>query len=154
MKYDSLFGEALLLTTEEGVCGFHFLDKPMNYYLQLAEQKLNVSPEYAPPQVQDRWKHICLSSAALSLVVQGTIFQRAVWKALCSIPVGTTCSYQALSAKLGSAQSARAVANAVAQNFIAWLIPCHRAIRQDGQIGGYRWGVSRKAMLLEHEKML
>ena len=151
--YTSAYGEVVVLTTEKGICGFHFLYKPLAYYLYLAKKKFGVVPIRAPLHIQDGWQCIHQSDTALSLVVQGTAFQQSVWKALCAIPAGTTCSYQTLAIQLGLPQGARAVANAIAQNFIAWLIPCHRVVRQNGQISGYRWGVQRKIALLEDEKM-
>ncbi len=90
--------------------------------------------------------------APLQLLVQGTPFQVRVWEALCSIPKGDTRSYQQIADQLGAGRSTRAVGNAVAQNFIGWLIPCHRVVRQDGQVGNYRWGVARKKSLLSAEK--
>ncbi|MCU0318405.1 MAG: MGMT family protein [Amoebophilaceae bacterium] len=149
----SAHGEVVVLSTEKGICGFHFLEEPLAYYLHLTKKKFNVLPVYAPSHAKDWWQCIHQTAAVLSLVVRGTAFQQRVWKALCAIPVGTTCSYQALATQLGSVQGARAVASAIAQNFIAWLIPCHRVIRQDGQIGGYRWGIQRKFALLEQEKV-
>jgi AraC family transcriptional regulator, regulatory protein of adaptative response / methylated-DNA-[protein]-cysteine methyltransferase len=151
-KYTSVYGEVVLLATERGICGLHFLDKSLAYYLHLAEKKFNALPVYAPSYTQDWWQRIQQSDATLSLVVQGTAFQQKVWQALCTIPVGTTSSYQALAMQLGLPQAARAVANAIAQNFIAWLIPCHRVVRQNGQISGYRWGVQNKVTLLEQER--
>lgn len=151
--HTSAHGEVVVMSTERGICGFHFLEKPLSYYLHLTKKKFNVSPVHAPSHAQDWWQCIHQTTTTLSLVVQGTAFQQSVWKSLCAIPVGTTCSYQALATALGFVQGARAVASAIAQNFIAWLIPCHRVIRQDGQISGYRWGVQRKIALLEQEKV-
>ena len=150
--HTSTHGEVVVLSTERGICGLHFLDKPLAYYLHLTEKKFNVSPVYAPSHVQDWWQRIHRTNATLPLVVQGTAFQRKVWEALCTIPVGTTCPYETLAIQLGPVQGTRAVASAIAQNFIAWLIPCHRVIRKNGQIGGYRWGIQRKIALLEREK--
>jgi AraC family transcriptional regulator of adaptative response/methylated-DNA-[protein]-cysteine methyltransferase len=153
-KYASAYGEVVLMTTDSGICGLHFLDKSLAYYLQLAEKKFNVLPVSAPSYTQDWWQRIHQSTVTRSLVIQGTAFQQKVWRALCTIPVGTTASYQSLATQLGLPQAARAVANAIAQNFIAWLIPCHRVVRQDGQISGYRWGVQNKTALLKREKTL
>lgn len=151
--YASVYGELVLLTTAKGICGLHFLAQPLVYYLHLAEKKLGVVPIHAPSHTQNWWQHIQQPPTTLPLVVQGTPFQQKVWQALCAIPAGTTCAYQTLARQLGLPQGARAVGHAVAQNFIAWLIPCHRVVRQDGQIGGYRWGVQRKAALLEAEAL-
>jgi len=88
----------------------------------------------------------------LPLHVQGTAFQQRVWKALCEIPFGTTCTYSELAQKLGLPNSTRAVAGACAANTLAVAIPCHRVVRTDGSLSGYRWGIERKAKLLRIEE--
>lgn len=87
----------------------------------------------------------------LPLHVQGTAFQQRVWKALCEIPCGTTCTYSELAQKLGQPNATRAVAGACAANTLAVAIPCHRVVRTDGSLSGYRWGVERKEKLLHVE---
>ena len=87
----------------------------------------------------------------LPLDIRGTAFQQRVWQALQKIPVGATASYAEIAAHLGSPGSARAVARACAANVLAVAIPCHRVVRKDGGLSGYRWGVERKAALLERE---
>ena len=87
----------------------------------------------------------------LPLDVRGTAFQHRVWQALREIPRGSTTSYAELAARIGAPGSARAVARACAGNWLAVAIPCHRVVRQDGALSGYRWGVARKAALLAHE---
>jgi AraC family transcriptional regulator of adaptative response/methylated-DNA-[protein]-cysteine methyltransferase len=87
----------------------------------------------------------------LPLDVRGTAFQQRVWQALRAIPSGATVSYAELAARVGVAAGARAIAGACAANPIAVAIPCHRVVRQDGSISGYRWGVERKAALLKRE---
>jgi AraC family transcriptional regulator, regulatory protein of adaptative response / methylated-DNA-[protein]-cysteine methyltransferase len=87
----------------------------------------------------------------LELDIHGTPFQRRVWDALCAIPTGRTVTYAALACRIGEPGSARAVANACAANGIALAIPCHRVIRSDGTLSGYRWGVERKRALLARE---
>ena len=88
---------------------------------------------------------------ALPLDVRGTAFQRRVWSALQKIPSGQTASYAEIAARLGAPQSARAVAAACAANNLALVIPCHRVVRADGSLSGYRWGVQRKRALLDRE---
>ena len=87
----------------------------------------------------------------LPLDIQGTAFQQRVWKALQGIPPGSTKSYAEIAAQIGKPTAARAVARACASNRIAVVIPCHRAVRSDGGLGGYRWGSERKRRLLEQE---
>ena len=87
----------------------------------------------------------------LPLDVQGTAFQRRVWLALREIPPGSTSSYGEIAARIGNPKAARAVAGACASNPIAVAIPCHRVVRSDGDLGGYRWGQERKSKLLEQE---
>ena len=77
--------------------------------------------------------------------------QQRVWQALCAIPAGTTASYADIARAIGAPASVRAVAHACAANRIAVAIPCHRVIRTDGSLSGYRWGVERKRTLLQRE---
>ncbi len=87
----------------------------------------------------------------LPLDVRGTAFQQRVWQALRAIPIGSTATYTAVAARIGAPHSARAVAQACAANALAVAIPCHRVVRTDGSLSGYRWGVERKRRLLEKE---
>ena len=91
------------------------------------------------------------AAGALPLDLHGTAFQRDVWNALRAVPAGTTATYGAIARRLGRATSARAVAQACAANPVAVLVPCHRVVRSDGAMAGYRWGVERKRVLLERE---
>ncbi len=88
----------------------------------------------------------------LPLDIRGTAFQQKVWQALQEIPPGSTLSYGQVAAKLGRPQAARAVARACASNTLALAVPCHRVVRSDGGLGGYRWGVERKRAILEQER--
>ncbi|MGH9164193.1 MAG: bifunctional DNA-binding transcriptional regulator/O6-methylguanine-DNA methyltransferase Ada [Acidimicrobiales bacterium] len=88
---------------------------------------------------------------ALPLDVRGTAFQERVWQALRRVPPGSTVSYAQVAAMIGAPRSVRAVAGACAANHLAVAIPCHRVVRTDGDLSGYRWGVERKATLLERE---
>ena len=84
----------------------------------------------------------------LPLDIHGTAFQRRVWQALCEIPAGPTVAYSEIAKRIGMPRATRAVAAACAANKIAVLIPCHRVVRKDGKLGGYRWGIERKRALL------
>ena len=87
----------------------------------------------------------------LPLAPRGTAFQQQVWQALREIPSGQTASYRDIAERIGKPQAVRAVAGACAANKLAVIIPCHRVVRNDGAISGYRWGVERKRQLLEIE---
>ncbi len=87
----------------------------------------------------------------LPLDVRGTAFQERVWKALCKVPAGTTTTYAELARRIGMPRAVRAVAHACAENPLAVVIPCHRVVRKDGALAGYRWGVQRKRVLIERE---
>jgi len=91
-------------------------------------------------------------SRALPLDIQATAFQRRVWTHLQSLPFGTTQSYGEVAKAIGQPTAARAVARACATNPVAVAIPCHRVVREDGEMGGYRWGVGRKRALLQLER--
>ncbi|KAA8994987.1 bifunctional DNA-binding transcriptional regulator/O6-methylguanine-DNA methyltransferase Ada [Affinibrenneria salicis] len=88
----------------------------------------------------------------LPLDVQGTVFQERVWLALRDIPPGTTASYSEIAARIGAPKSVRAVAQACGANRIAVAIPCHRVVRHNGDLSGYRWGIERKQRLLDREQ--
>jgi AraC family transcriptional regulator of adaptative response/methylated-DNA-[protein]-cysteine methyltransferase len=85
------------------------------------------------------------------LDVRGTAFQQRVWQALKQIPAGSTASYTDIAKRIGAPQSVRAVAQACGANAIAIAIPCHRVVRNDGALSGYRWGIERKRALLDRE---
>ena len=89
----------------------------------------------------------------LALHLAGTEFQGAVWQTLMRIPRGTTASYRWVAEQIGRPAATRAVGNAIGRNALAFLIPCHRVCRTDGSLGKYRWGVQRKAAILEWEQV-
>ncbi|MFA6165198.1 MAG: methylated-DNA--[protein]-cysteine S-methyltransferase [Gemmatimonadaceae bacterium] len=89
----------------------------------------------------------------IPLHTEGTPFEESVWAALRRIPHGEQRSYQQIAADVGRPTASRAVAQACAHNNVAVLIPCHRVVRQTGELGGYRWGVERKQALLDAERM-
>jgi len=90
----------------------------------------------------------------LPLDIRATAFQWRVWEELRRIPLGQTRSYQEIAEAIGKPKAVRAVARACAGNHVALVIPCHRVIREDAQLGGYRWGLERKRKLLETEDLL
>jgi O-6-methylguanine DNA methyltransferase len=88
-----------------------------------------------------------------TLAPAGTPFQLKVWQAASAIPLGTTISYQELAQSIGYPKAFRAVANALGANKIAYFIPCHRIVRKNGHLGGYKWGIERKSKLLASENI-
>jgi AraC family transcriptional regulator, regulatory protein of adaptative response / methylated-DNA-[protein]-cysteine methyltransferase len=98
-------------------------------------------------------RHIEAPAKALDLPldIRGTVFQQQVWKALQDIPAGATASYSEIAQRIDKPRAVRAVASACASNTLAVVIPCHRAVRGNGELSGYRWGVERKSKLLDIE---
>jgi AraC family transcriptional regulator, regulatory protein of adaptative response / methylated-DNA-[protein]-cysteine methyltransferase len=155
---DSPLGRMLIAATEKGICAIQFADSDQ----QLQQGLIREFP-FATRRRDDtamtEW------SKTLSRVMQGqptqsslpldicaTAFQRRVWEALQRIPRGETRSYSGVAKKIGMPKAARAVARACAANPVAVAIPCHRVVREDGEMGGYRWGVERKERLLAMEQ--
>jgi len=91
------------------------------------------------------------TSAKLPLDIRGTAFQQRVWQALCAIPAGKTATYTEIATAIGAPKAVRAVAQACAANALAVAVPCHRVVRTDGKLSGYRWGIERKRALLDRE---
>lgn len=121
--------------------GPRLFDGPMSDLFLWTQQIL----DYLAGKLQD-WN--------LSLDVQGTPFQQEVWEALRQIPFGETRTYAQLATSIGKPAAVRAVANACGANPLAIVIPCHRVIGSDGQLTGFRWGIERKAALLQLERVL
>ena len=152
------FGLALIAVTKRGICHLSFPDER---YLQNPEQFLRenwknaeiiLNDSQTQPFIQQFFNsNFFQRPKPLTLLVKGTNFQIQVWRALLKIPFGETTTYQKIADDLGSPRASRAVGNAVGQNPIAYLIPCHRVIKADGKLGGYRWGSDRKAMILDWE---
>ena len=155
---DSPFGDCLLALTERGICNLGFV-KDGNRYDALnllfklwPEAKFTESPHTAG-SMESRLFTVCKkkNGRAFNLHIKGTNFQINVWKALLRIPEGWVVSYQDIAAHIGRPRAFRAVANAIAINPIAYLIPCHRVIAKSGKIHQYRWGSARKKALIGWE---
>lgn len=153
----STYGQMLLASTERGLCAVAFGDSSPELVEQLQTRFPKATVTSDDPAFTEWFGHIAAAlehPAALSdlpLDIQGTAFQRRVWKALRDIPPGATISYGELAERIGQPGSARAVAGACAANTLAVVIPCHRVVRENGDPGGYRWGVDRKQALLTAE---
>ncbi|MBX9901349.1 MAG: methylated-DNA--[protein]-cysteine S-methyltransferase, partial [Burkholderiaceae bacterium] len=158
--HECALGQVIIAATERGICAIEFGDKADELIASLRERFSHATLMLAEDQMQAYAEQILQSIsqpdslAALPLDLQGTMFQQRVWQALRTIPPGQTLSYTALAEKIGQPNAARAVASACAANQIALAIPCHRIVRSDGSLSGYRWGVARKAALLKLEKEL
>ncbi len=156
--FQTVLGRALLAATEHGVCKLSFGDAEDALMADLtAEFPRAVFSEDEAGLVA--WAsavkaHLAGGSQALDLPldVQGTEFQQRVWAALRQIPYGQTRTYAQLAQSIGQPAAVRAAASACAHNPVAVVTPCHRIVRSDGALGGYRWGLERKQALLRHER--
>lgn len=154
---DCSLGRCLVAESERGICAILLGDNDP----ALAEELATVFPnaEHAPlDDAFARRIHQVIASIddravplALPLDIRGTAFQQRVWQALRHIPCGETASYQQVAQAIGQPGAVRAVAGACAANTLAIVIPCHRVVRSDGALSGYRWGTERKALLLKRE---
>ncbi|MEO6759985.1 MAG: methylated-DNA--[protein]-cysteine S-methyltransferase [Saprospiraceae bacterium] len=153
---ESPFGECLLATTERGICWLAFVPAGTHEIaldeLQAAWPAARLTEE---PQMAEQLAQTIFQAAdpnrKFHLLVKGTNFQVKVWNALLRIPEGGVASYQAIAQTMGMPGAARAVGSAVGANHLAYLIPCHRVIRQSGAMGEYRWSSPKKGLLLGWE---
>lgn len=154
-------GQMLLATTARGVCSIQFGDSPASLERKLRDEYPQAEIIRADRELAEQVRALraliegessrAELSATLPFDLRATAFQRRVWQALEAIPRGMTKSYSKIAAELGHPKAARAVARACATNPVAVAIPCHRVVREDGTMGGYRWGVKRKKKLLALE---
>lgn len=155
---DSPLGRLLLAATTRGVCRVMIGDSDRALEKDLREEYPNAAvrrnDNILSVQVRTLLEHLQGKSPhiELPLDVRATAFQWRVWRHLQAIPYGETRTYQEVAAAIGKPTATRAVARACATNPVALLIPCHRVIRTDGSMGGYRWGIPRKQTLLRREK--
>lgn len=150
-------GAILVAATEKGVCAILLGDDPDNLVRDLEDQFPKAELIGADEGFELTMAMVVGfidspgKALGLPLDVQGTAFQRQVWEALGKIPAGSKMSYSAIAQAIGCLKAARAVAQACASNTLAVAIPCHRVVRSDGKLSGYRWGVERKRLLLDRE---
>lgn len=151
--FDSAFGPALVMGTDKGICGLAFA----------AES----GPEAAMADLRSRWPNATFTEDPISLRpwalaalemdgetklhMIGAPFQLKVWEALLTIPSGHVTTYSEIAKSIGSPKAVRAVGTAVGRNPVSWLIPCHRALRKSGALGGYHWGLPVKRAMLAYE---
>ena len=150
-------GSILVARSERGVCAIFIGDDPDRLARDLQDRFPHARLVGSDPAFDQLVAQVVGFVEApnlgldLPLDVRGTAFQQRVWQAMGAIPAGTTMSYTELARRIGAPRSVRAVAAACAANLLAVAIPCHRVVRHDGALSGYRWGVERKRALLERE---
>ncbi|WP_449429888.1 bifunctional DNA-binding transcriptional regulator/O6-methylguanine-DNA methyltransferase Ada [Pseudomonas putida] len=153
-------GAILVAQSEKGICAILLGDEPEELLQQLQDQLPKARLIGADADYERLVAEVVgfVEAPALGLNlpldVQGTAFQERVWQALREIPAGSRVSYTDIAERIGAPKAVRAVAMACAANHIAVAIPCHRVVRRDGDISGYRWGVERKLQLLKRETAL
>ena len=157
---DTALGTALVATTQRGICMVELGDDPAaletklrsEFPRALLERVDAGRDEFLAPRLHAVAEALAGRQAQVDVDLLGTAFQTRVWDALMRIPQGETRSYAEIAAQLGAPRGARAVASACANNRVAIVVPCHRVVRGDGSLGGYRWGLPLKAQVLERER--
>lgn len=150
-------GSILVAATQQGICAIEFGDDPELLVQNLQDRFPLADLIGADPEFEKNVAKVIgfieapADGIDLPLHVRGTAFQQLVWQALRTIPSGTTVTYSDIAKRIGRPQAVRAVAQACATNPVAVAIPCHRVIRSDGALSGYRWGIERKRALIETE---
>jgi AraC family transcriptional regulator of adaptative response/methylated-DNA-[protein]-cysteine methyltransferase len=151
-------GAILVAATERGVCAILLGDEADDLVHELRDRFSRAELTPGDDSFQ-AWLNAAIelvgdprSSFDLPLDIGGTVFEQRVWQVLREIPCGSTASYSEIAESIGQPTAARAVAKACAANPLAVAVPCHRAVRSDGSLAGYRWGVDRKVKLLERER--
>ena len=150
-------GAILVAATPRGVCAILLGDEPAALAHDLEQRFPRARLVGADPAFEQLVAQVIALveqpriATKLPLDIRGTVFQQRVWKALCQIPPGNTASYTEIARRIGAPRSVRAVAQACGANALAVAIPCHRVVRSNGDLSGYRWGVARKRALLDRE---
>ncbi len=155
---ESWIGPVLVACSDRGVCAILLGDDPDALARDLQDQFPNAQLIGGDPEFERIVAEVVgfletpTVGLDLPLDIRGTAFQQQVWEALRKIEPGTTASYTEIAARIGRPQAVRAVARACGANAIAVAIPCHRVVRTDGSLSGYRWGVERKGELIRRER--
>lgn len=154
---DSSLGRILVAHSGEGICAILIGDEDdalasdlarrfPRAYRQRDDDAMRIGVEAVAGLIEAPTR-----DPELTLDIRGSAFQRKVWSALRAIPSGATVSYADIASRIGAAAAVRAVASACAANPLAVVVPCHRVVRHDGSLSGYRWGIERKRALLQRE---
>ena len=150
---ESPFGEALIMTTHRGICGISFSEE-MGRDTAIADMmKRWPNAGFQEETKLSAWNGMSVfdHKNPPRLHVIGAPFQIKVWEALMRIPSGHVSTYRDVASAIGSPKATRAVGTAIGRNPISWLIPCHRALRKSGELGGYHWGLPIKRTMLAYE---
>ena len=157
-SFRTALGIVLVAATEKGICSIKLGDDPSRLKALLKDEfanaRLTEDADALQPYREPIERFIAGEANLLRLPVDvlGTVFQRKVWDELRRIPAGQTRSYGEIARAIGAPRAVRAVGSACGANPVALLVPCHRAVRADGGLGGYAWGLARKKRLLEIER--
>ncbi|MFC3551338.1 bifunctional transcriptional activator/DNA repair enzyme AdaA [Lysobacter cavernae] len=157
---DTALGTALVATTVRGVCMIELGDDPValetrlrqEFPQALLERVDSGRDEFLAPRLRAVADALAGKQAQVPVDLIGTAFQKKVWDALMKIPRGQTRSYAQVARQIGQPRATRAVARACAGNHVAIVVPCHRVVRGDGSLGGYRWGLPLKQQVLQRER--
>lgn len=157
---DTALGTALVATTQRGICMIELGEDPVALEAKLQAEfpravleRVDAGrDEFLAPRLRAVAEALAGRQAQVDIDLIGTAFQKKVWDALMRIPRGETRSYAEVAAQLGAPRGARAVASACAHNRVAIVVPCHRVVRGDGSLGGYRWGLPLKERVLQRER--
>ena len=153
----STLGQVLVAINDQGICAILLGDSPTAVTRELHDRFPGADIQQSASRLASAMPQVIglaegrRASLELPLAPGGTEFQRRVWRALSGIPAGKTASYADIARRIDAPKSFRGVAQACGANPIALAIPCHRVVRNDGALSGYRWGVARKRALLERE---
>lgn len=151
--FDSPFGEVLTMGTTRGLCGMAFASEfGRDVAMQDMVSRWPNAEFIENPKALANWTSAAFNQGGgASLHLIGAPFQIKVWEALLSIPSGHVTTYSEIAQRIGNPKAVRAVGTAVGKNPVSWLIPCHRALRKSGGLGGYHWGLPVKRAMLAYE---
>ena len=152
----SPFGRCFILLQSDNVVGLGFKNGRPEHQIEASIKAhwLNNNSKFEPLNTDKIAESIFFKNIPINISFHGSQLQVTVWKALLEIPLGKTVAYSDIAKKTGNSNAIRAVATAIGKNPIAWLVPCHRIIRKSGALGGYRWGLKIKNMMLSNETKL
>ena len=154
--FDTPFGRAIVMGTDRGICGLGFAAEIGEdaAFIDLRQRWPDAQFMDAPEELEG-WVNTAFGinegGGKAPLLLMGGPFQIKVWEALLSVPSGQVTSYSEIAEIVGSPKAVRAVGTAVGRNPVSWLIPCHRALRKSGAMGGYHWGLPMKRAMLAYE---